>query len=122
MGKIINYSKSKVKSKKNITRISIIENNNITLRLFFDEKSIDKNMRYIEKAPSHIKLPFLNEHGLCKNCGEENGWCHNRKIYTVNGLQIKKCGYAFIFTNPKIKYVMDYVDILMEFYAKKLKK
>ena len=120
-GKIINYSKSNVKNKKNIARISIIENNDISLRLFFAEKGIDKNMKYIENAPSHIKLPFINDQGLCKGCSGENGWCHNRKIYTVNGKQIKKCGYVFIFNNPNFKHIKDYVDILMEFYAKKLK-
>ena len=121
-GKIINYCKSNVKSRKVITRISFMENNNISIRLFFDEKNIEKNMKYIENTPPHIKLPFINDQGLCKGCSGENGWCHNRKIYTVNGQQIKKCGYAFIFTNPKVEHIVDYLDILMEFYAKKLKR
>jgi hypothetical protein len=121
-GKIINYSKSNVKNKKNIARISIMENNDISLRLFFVDKDIDKNMKYIENAPSYIKLPFLNDQGLCKNCSGENGWCHNRKIYTINGQQIKKCGYVFTFTNPNIEHIEGYVDILMVFYAKKNKK
>ena len=121
-GTNVNYSKANVKSKKNVARIFIIENNDISLRLFFAEKDIDKNMKYIENTPSHIKLPFLNDQGLCKGCSGENGWCHNRKIYTVNGLKIKKCGYVFTFTNPKMEHIKDFVDILMEFYAKKLKK
>jgi hypothetical protein len=128
-GKIINYAKSNVKNKKNIARISILDsifnkiadNNDISLRLFFAGKDIDKNMKYIENAPPHIKLPFLNDQGLCKECSGENGWCHNRKIYTLNGQQIKKCGYVFTFTNLKTEHIRDYIGILTEFYAKKTK-
>ena len=89
--------------------------NCIVLRLFFT--NIDKHMKYIEEAPSQIKEPFTNSSGLCIHCGEK---CHNRKIYTIDGQQFEKCGYVFSFTNPKIKYITDYIDILKEFYAKKL--
>jgi hypothetical protein len=92
-------------------------NNSIVLRLFFS--NIDKHMKYIENAPSHIKLPFTNDQGLCNHCGEK---CHNRKIYTVNGQKIEKCGYVFSFTDPKIEHINDYINILMEFYAKICKK
>ena len=34
-------------------------NNCIVLRLFFN--NIDKHMKYIEAAPSHIKSPFIND-------------------------------------------------------------
>ena len=86
----------------------------IVLRLFFS--NIDKHMKYIENAPPHIKLPFLNDQGLCNDCGEK---CHNRKIYSINGNQVKKCGYVFTFTDPKTEYINDYVNILKEFYVKK---
>jgi hypothetical protein len=121
-GKTIIYAKSNIKNKKNIARISIKKNNDIYLRLYFSEKDIEKNMKYIENASSDIKSPFINDQGLCKNCGNENGWCHNRKIYTINGQQIKKCGYVFTFNNPNIESINDFVDILMEFYAKNIKK
>ena len=88
----------------------------IVLRLFFT--NIDKHINYIENAPSYIKLPFVNDQGLCSHCGEK---CHNRKIYTINGQQMEKCGYVFSFTDPKIEHINGYVDILKEFYAKKIK-
>jgi len=92
-------------------------NNCIVLRLFFS--NIDKHMKYIETAPSHIRLPFINDQGFCKHCGEK---CHNIKIYTVNDKEVEKCGYVFQFTDPKIEHLNDYVDILKEFYVKKTKE
>jgi hypothetical protein len=92
-------------------------NNCIVLRLFFT--NIDKHMKYIETAPSHIKVPFLNDQGLCTHCSEK---CHNRKTYTINGQKKEKCGYVFSFTDPKIEHLKDYMDILKEFYCKKLVK
>ena len=92
-------------------------NNCIVLRLFFT--NIEKHINYIENAPPHIKKPFIDENGLCNHCGEN---CHNRKIYTINGRQYEKCGYVFSFINPKIENIMDYIDILKEFYAKKMKQ
>jgi len=89
----------------------------IVLRLFFS--NIDKHMKYIEKAPSHIKQPFFNDQGLCNHCSEKK--CHNMKIYTVNQQKIEKCGYVFQFTDPKIEHIKDYIDILKEFYVKKNK-
>ena len=88
-------------------------NNCIVLRLFFS--NIDKHMKYIEAAPSHIKLPFISDQGLCNHCGEK---CHNMKTYTVNDQKIEKCGYVFQFVDPKIEQMKDYIDILKEFYAK----
>ena len=74
-------------------------------------------MNYIETSPSHIKLPFINNNKLCRKYGEKH--CHNKKTYTVNGKIIEKCGYVFEFKNPKIKNIMDYVNILKEFYVRK---
>jgi len=92
-------------------------NNCIVLRLFFT--GIDKHMKYIENASSHIKEPFINDQGICSHCGEK---CHNRKNYTINGQKIEKCGYVFSFSDPKIENIKDYIDILKEFYAKKIVK
>ena len=128
---MIIYSQNNVKAKKIIARIYIRDkgiriwggknhkwDNEIVLRLFFT--NIDKHMNYIETAPSHIKLPFINNEKLCKKCEEKQ--CHNKKIYTVNGKIIEKCGYVFEFKNPKVENVMDYIDILKEFYVNKKKK
>ena len=94
--------------------------NSIVLRLFFT--NIDKHMKYIETAPSHIKSAFFSDQGICPYiCGHYSEKCHNRKIYTINGKQIEKCGYIFCFTDPKIEHINDYINILKEFYVKKIK-
>jgi hypothetical protein len=90
-------------------------NNCIVLRLFFT--NIEKHKTYIEKAPSHIKMPFINSNGDCKYCKEP---CRSRKIYTINDKEMVKCdGEVFQYNNPKIEYTNDYIDILKEFYGKK---
>ena len=126
------YSKTGVKNKKVIARIFIRDNdviifggreikysNSIVLRLFFSR--IDKHESYIENAPSHIKKPFMDEHGLCGHCKED---CRSyRKTYTINGKKIEKCaGIVFEFHDPKVEYIQDYMDILKEFYGKKTPK
>ena len=94
--------------------------NSIVLRLFFT--NIDKHMKYIEAAPSHIKSLFINDQGFCPYiCEHYSEKCHNRKIYSIKGRQIEKCGYIFQFTDPKIEHIEDYIDILKEFYVNKIK-
>ena len=126
------YSQVGVKSKKVIARIFIRNNdvilfggreikynNSIVLRLFFS--NIDKHESYIENALSHIKKPFIDEHGICGHCKEN---CNRyRKTYTINGKKIEKCaGVVFEFHDPKVEYVKDYMDLLKEFYGKKSSK
>lgn len=124
---MIIYSQTGVKSKKVIARIYIRDNetiihggkefnftNSIVLRLFFS--NIDKHSSYIENAPSYIKEPFTNQHGICNHCKEV---CSFRKTYTLGGKKIEKCsGVAFEFHNPKIEYLEDYINLLKEFYGK----
>ena len=126
------YSQTGVKSKRVIARIFIRNddvivfggreiryNNSIVLRLFFS--NIEKHESYIENAPSHIKKPFIDGHGLCGHCKEN---CNRyRKTYIIDGKQIEKCaGVVFEFHDPKVDYIKDYMDILGEFYAKKASK
>ena len=123
------YSQTGVKSKKVIARIFLRDtdtiifggreiqyNNSIVLRLFFSK--IEKHETYIENAPSHIKKPFIDEHGLCNHCKDD---CPSyRKTYTIEGKKIEKCsGVVFEFHDPKIEYIKDYMDLLKKFYGKK---
>jgi hypothetical protein len=131
---MIIYSQTGVKNEKVVARIYIRnkgiiiwggkENkyeNSIVLRLFFD--NVKKHIEYIEKAPSHINSLFNNDQGLCPYiCDHYSEKCHNRKIYSINGKQIEKCGYYFSFTDPKTEHIKDYIDILKEFHGKKSTK
>jgi hypothetical protein len=90
-------------------------NNSIVLRLFFTD--INKHRLYIENAPSHIKMPFINDQAICGHCKED---CRFRKIYVLNGKEIEKCGGSvFEYNDPKNEYIKDYMKILKEFYGKK---
>jgi hypothetical protein len=123
---MIVYSKNGEKNKKVIARIYIRDKGvkicngkehyfekSIVLRLFFT--NIDKHINYIENAPSHIKLLFTNDQGLCTH---HTNYCPNRKTYTINKKKKKKCGYTFLFTDPKIEHIKGFIDILKEFYIK----
>ena len=126
---MIIYSQKGIKTKKVIARIYIRDNNtfvwggreikysnSIVLRLFFS--NIEKHKAYIEKAPPHIKLPFIDEHGKCSHCKSD---CPRyRKTYTIDDKKIEKCsGVVFEFHYPKMEYIQDYMDLLKEFYGKK---
>jgi len=131
---MIIYSQTGVKNEKVIARIYIRDKgviiwggkennyeNSIVLRLFFD--NINKHTEYIERTPSHIKSLFVNDQGICPYiCDHYSEKCHNRKIYSINGKQIEKCGYYFSITDPKTEHIKDYIDILKEFHVKKLSK
>lgn len=126
---MIIYSQKGIKTKKVIARFflrdnetfiwggrEIKHNNSIVLRLFFS--NIEKHESYIEKAPLHIKQPFIDEHGKCNHCKTD---CPRyRKTYTIDGKKIEKCsGIVFEFHDPKFEYIQDYMDLLKEFYGKK---
>ena len=122
------FSQIGSKTKKIIARIYIRDNNSIiwgkkeykfsngiVLRLYFS--SIDKHNAYIENSPSHIKEPFINDHGVCSHCKEN---CRSRKIYTIAGKKMEKCdGIVFEYNDPKIENIEDYMNILRKFYEKK---
>jgi hypothetical protein len=113
---MIIYSKIGVKNKKVIARIFIKENE-IVLRLFFND--IDKHRKYIECAPGHIKSVFVGNYGDC-NCNPQKETCRMRKTYTIDGKLIKKCsGVVFIFWNPATEKLIDYINLLAEFYPVK---
>ena len=116
---MIIYSKTGVKSKKVIARIFIRENG-IVVRLFFN--NIDKHRKYIESAPEHIKNVFINNHGNC-SCNPQKENCRMRKSYTIDGKQIEKCsGVVFEFWGPTAEKLIDYINLLAEFYpVKKVK-
>lgn len=115
---MIIYSKSGAKTKKVIARIYIRENN-IVLRLFFN--NINKHSDYIRQAPTHIKDVFINDRGLCGHCEGKKDKCNFRKTYVIDGDEIQKCsGVTFEFFNPTISNLKDYIELLKEFYGKKL--
>jgi hypothetical protein len=94
-------------------------NNSIVLRLFFT--NIEKHLNYVENAPAHIKVAFIDEHGICKNCRGKD--CRSIKTYTIGNKKMVKCtGVVFEYHNPKKAYITDYIDILKEFYQRKLSK
>jgi hypothetical protein len=125
---MIIYSQNGIKNKKVIARIYIRDenliiwggkeykyNNSIVLRLFFT--NIDKHRLYIENTPLHIKMPFINDQAICVHDREN---CRFRKIYTIDGKKIEKCGGSvFEYNDPKKEYIKDYMDMLKEFYDKK---
>jgi hypothetical protein len=125
---MIIYSQKNVKTKKVIARIYIRDDgvivwggkenkfkNGLVLRLFLT--NIDKHRLYIENTPSHIKMPFINDQAICVHDRED---CRFRKIYTLDGKKIEKCGGSvFEYNDPKKEYIKDYMDILKEFYDKK---
>jgi hypothetical protein len=88
--------------------------NELALRLFFS--NITKHIDFIEKAPEYVRNIFVNDAGLCHHCGEK---CHHRKEYTIGGIDKVQCGNYFIFREPKVEDIKDYISILKEFYIKR---
>ena len=112
---MIVYSKIGVKSKQVAARIYVRENC-IVLRLFLN--NIDKHTQYIENAPQHIKSVFTGAHGDC-SCNPKKENCRMRKTYTVDGKQIEKCsGAVFEFIRPDAEKLLDYMELMKEFYGK----
>ena len=113
---MIIYSKTGVKNKKVAARIFIRESG-IVLRLFFND--VDKHRAYVEGAPEHIKSVFVNDYGNC-SCNPKKENCRMRKTYTIDDRQIEKCsGVVFEFWNPTVEKLVDYMDLLAEFYPVK---
>jgi hypothetical protein len=125
---MIIYSQKNVKTKKVIARIYIRDDgiivwggkenkfkNGLVLRLFLT--NIDKHNRYIENTLSNIKKVFIDNSGICHH-DKEN--CRMRKIYTIDGKEMEKCGGSvFEYYDPKIENIKDYMGLLNEFYGKK---
>ena len=109
------YCKANIKAKKVAARLYLRDDGAI-LRMFFSK--IDRHRAYIENAPSHIKEAFVNEHGNCGHCGnEQDGACRHRKEYMINGKQYEKCdGCVFEFCNPTVEKCQEYIKLLEEFY------
>jgi len=116
---MIIYGKTGVKSRPCPARIYIGENS-ITLRLFLNK--IDAHRAYIENAPAHIRDVFTDERGNCTGCSFKDGKCKFRytKTYTIDGRLIHKCdGRVFVFKDPSVEGLPDYMDLLAKFYPMK---
>lgn len=112
---MIIYSKSNVKNKQVAARIYIRENS-IVLRLFLNK--IDKHREYIENSKDFIKDVFIRDYGKCNHChNEKEGVCKFRKSYSLDFKFIEKCnGLTFEFWEPTLEKLVDYIDLLRDFY------
>ena len=113
---MIIYGKTGTKSRPCAARIFIGENG-ITLRLYLNK--IDAHRQCIENAPAYIKDVFTGDSESCTGCGFIGGKCKYKytKTYTVDGRLINKCdAKAFIFSNPSVEKLSDYMSLLAEFY------
>ena len=110
------YRKLGVKTKKVPARI-YLRKNGIALRLFFS--NIDKRRTYIENSPLHIKNVFTGTHGNCGHCGNEReGSCKHRKTYAIDDNVYEKCdGEVFVFSQPNMENLLDYLALFDEFYS-----
>jgi hypothetical protein len=114
---MIAYSLTAVPSKKVMARI-FIRDNEIVLKLILSD--VEKHSSYIENAAAHIKDVFTGEHGDCAACNSRIEACRMRKIYTIDGMQKVKCSEKiFLFQQPAIEKLPDYIDLLAEFYPNK---
>jgi hypothetical protein len=114
---MIAYSPTAAASKKVMARI-FIRDHEIVLKLILTDAH--KHSPYIENAAAHIKAVFTGEHGDCAACKET---CRMRKTYTIDGKLSVKCSEKiFLFEQPTIEKLPDYVDLLTEFYPIKKSK
>jgi hypothetical protein len=120
----IEYYKPNVKTKKVVARIYIRDGDEeiaarwgghglgVVLRLYFT--NIDKHRAYIENAPDFIKMPFIDNHSICRSCKDK---CNRRKIYTIADKTYVKCtDSAFMFDEPSTKNPMEFINLLTAFY------
>lgn len=117
---MIIYGKTGIKSRPCAARIYIKEND-ITLRLFLNK--IDAHRQYIENAPAFIKDVFTSENESCTGCSFKDGKCKYKytKTFTIDERLINKCdAKAFIFANPSVEKLPDYMGLLTEFYPPKI--
>ena len=112
---MIIYGKTGTKSRPCVARIYIGEGSTV-LRLFFN--NIDKHRAYIENAPEHIKELFFG--GRDCDCEPKCKLSKARKIYTINDRKFEKCAHAdFMFSQPNLEKLPDYIGLLTEFYPVK---
>ncbi len=123
----IEYYKSGLKTKKVIARIYLRDGDEriaarwgghgigVVLRLYFT--NINKQRAYIERAPDFIKAPFTDNHSNCRGCKDN---CNRRKVYIVDGKAYAKCtDSAFMFEEPAVRNVLEYINLLTAFYPAK---
>ena len=116
---MIAYSLAAVARKKVMARI-FVRDNEIVLKLILSD--VKKHCSYIENAAAHIKEVFIGEHGDC-SCNPKKETCRMRKTYTIDGKLSVKCSEKiFIFQQPTIEKMPDYIDILAEFYPMRKSK
>jgi len=115
---MIIYGKAGTKSRPCAARIYIKEDGEVILRFFL--KQVDKHRQYIESASARIKDAFVFNDGDCTACSAS---CTQCKVYTVDGLEMRKCSHAtFYFRRPTVDRLVDYMGLLAEFYpVKKVK-
>jgi len=108
------YRKLGIKAKKVPARI-YLRDNGIALRLFFS--GVDKHRTHIESSPFHIKDVFTSTHGNCGHCDiEREGNCKHRKTYAIDSTVYEKCdGEVFVFLQPNLEKLSDYLMLLDEF-------
>ena len=110
---MIVYSLTAVTSKKAMARI-FIRDNEIVLKLILSD--VKKHSSYIENAAAHIKDVFVGIDGDC-SCNPKKETCRMRKTYTIDGKLREKCSEKiFLFRQPTIEKLPDYIDLLAEFY------
>jgi hypothetical protein len=112
---MIIYTKANVSSKKVVARIYIREND-IVLRLFFN--NVSKHSAYIENIPDYMKDVFIGSYGTCVHCKGDH--CKFRKDYTIDDVNYEKCnGKTFEFYRPNTSEMNDYIGLFKEFYKSK---
>ena len=116
---MIIYGKTDTKNRPCVARI-YIRQDGIVLRLFFS--TINKHRVYIENANEHIKNAFAG--GQDCPCRSDCKFSKVKKTYFVDDKKFEKCAHAeFIFSNPNLEKLPDYISLLLEFYpVKKSKK
>lgn len=114
---MIVYSLTAVTSKKAMARI-FIRDHEIVLKLILSD--VEKHSSYIENAAAHIKDVFTGKDGDCAACNPKKEACRMRKTYTIDGKLSVKCSEKiFLFRQPTIEKLPDYIGLLAEFYPNK---
>ena len=112
---MIVYSKQGVKSQKVIARI-FIRDSEIILKLILTD--VEKHSFYIANAAGHIKDVFLGKDGDCTSCNPK-GKCRMMKHYSIDGKPIIKCSErVFLFWQPSVEKLPDYMGLLSEVYQR----
>ena len=117
----IEYYKPGSKTKKYIARI-YFRDEEIVLRLYFSD--INKQRSYLENTPEFIKEPFVSDYHNCKmpNCKGmiTKGKCRYQKTYTLDGINHIKCAeQSFMYFDMQLKYISQFIDLILTFYPVK---